>query len=151
MQLAHELRSLHSAEGSLAAALRAVGDGHAQEIDIHHIADALAQQCDARADRLGPFADRYGDEEPSELDEPHRDLFGGVRSGPLGLLRDLNDLYLMACECELAWTLVGQAARGARDRELLDIVGRCEVETSTQVRWLRTRMKQAAPQALVVA
>ncbi len=151
MQLAHELRLLHSAEQQLAVALAAVGDGHADEVDIHHIAAVLSQQCEDRAGRLEPFADRYGDEEPSDLDDPHRDLFGGVRSGPLGLLRDLNDLYLMACECELAWTLVGQAARGARDRDLLDIVGRCEAETTTQTRWLRTRMKQAAPQALVVA
>jgi hypothetical protein len=151
MQLAHELRLLHSAEEMLAAALRAVGEGHAHEVDIVHIADVLAQQGEARAERLEPFAARYGEEEPSALDEPRRDLFGGVRSGPLGLLRDLNDLYLMACECELAWTLVGQAARGARDRELLELVERCTSETSTQVRWLRTRMKQAAPQALVVS
>lgn len=27
----------------------------------------------------------------------------------------------------------------------------CEAETAAQLRWLRTRMKQAAPQALVVA
>jgi hypothetical protein len=31
------------------------------------------------------------------------------------------------------------------------VVERCEHETATQMRWLRTRMKQAAPQALVVA
>jgi hypothetical protein len=80
-----------------------------------------------------------------------RELFGGVRSGPLGLLLDLNDLYLMACECELEWTLAGQAARGARDRELAALTGRCQSETGIQVAWLRTRMKQAAPQALVVA
>jgi hypothetical protein len=151
MQLAHELRSLHSAEQLLAAALRAVGAGHADEVDVMHIARVLAEQCETHAEQLEPFAARYGDEEPSELDEPHRDLFGGVRSGPLGLLRDLNDLYLMACECELAWTLVAQAARGARDRQLLVLTGRCESETSIQVSWLRTRMKQAAPQALVVA
>jgi hypothetical protein len=151
MQLAHQLRSLHSAEQLLASALRAVGDGHADEADVLHTSRVLAQQCDAHAEQLAPFAERYGNEEPSGLDEPHRDLFGGVRSGPLGLLRDLNDLYLMACECELAWTLVGQAARGARDRELLALVLGCDGEASTQVRWLRTRMKQAAPQALVVA
>ncbi|MDP9293702.1 MAG: hypothetical protein M3O90_04620, partial [Actinomycetota bacterium] len=75
----------------------------------------------------------------------------GARSGGLGLLRDLHDLYLMATECDLAWTLVGQAAQGARDRELLDVVARCEGETAIQLKWLRTRMKQAAPQALVVA
>ncbi len=38
-----------------------------------------------------------------------------------------------------------------RDRELLDVVARCEGETAIQLKWLRTRMKQAAPQALVVA
>ncbi|MDT0530284.1 hypothetical protein RM555_14930 [Micromonospora sp. DSM 115977] len=29
--------------------------------------------------------------------------------------------------------------------------GRCEGETAIQLKWLRTRMKAAAPQALVVA
>jgi hypothetical protein len=47
--------------------------------------------------------------------------------------------------------MIGQAAQGARDTELLDVVHRAEGETSIQVKWLRTRMKQAAPQALVVA
>jgi hypothetical protein len=51
----------------------------------------------------------------------------------------------------MAWTLVGQAAQGARDRELLAVVARCEGETAIQLKWLRTRMKEAAPQALVVA
>ena len=52
---------------------------------------------------------------------------------------------------DLAWTLVGQAARGLRDEDLIAVVSACEGETATQMRWLRTRMKQAAPQALVVA
>jgi hypothetical protein len=75
----------------------------------------------------------------------------GVRTGGLGLLRDLHDLYLMAAECDISWTLVGQAAAGARGADLLDVVKRREGETATQLQWLRTRMKQAAPQALVVA
>ncbi|MDG4809551.1 hypothetical protein O7634_22615 [Micromonospora sp. WMMD1120] len=40
---------------------------------------------------------------------------------------------------------------GARDEDLLTVVRRCEGETALQLRWLRTRMKAAAPQALVVA
>jgi hypothetical protein len=62
-----------------------------------------------------------------------------------------RDLYLMARECEVSWTLVGQGAQGARDSDLLDVVARSAGETSVQLRWLSTRMKQAAPQALVVA
>lgn len=69
----------------------------------------------------------------------------------MGLLRDLHDLYLMACECDISWTIVGQAAQGARDEDLLGVVTACEEETAIQLKWLRTRMKQAAPQALVVA
>ena len=74
-----------------------------------------------------------------------------MRPGGLGLLRDLHDLYLLTCECDISWTLIGQAAQGARDRELMETVEACEGETDTQRRWLVTRMKQAAPQALLVA
>lgn len=63
----------------------------------------------------------------------------------------LQDLYLLAGECDIAWTVVGQAAFGARDDELLAVVRRCEGETAIQLKWLCTRMKAAAPQALVVA
>ena len=57
----------------------------------------------------------------------------------------------MAAECDIAWTLVGQAAQGARDEDAARVVTDCEGETAIQLKWLRTRMKQAAPQALVVA
>ena len=57
----------------------------------------------------------------------------------------------MAAECDISWTLVGQAAKGARDVDLDGVVNRCEGETAVQLQWLITRMKQAAPQALVVA
>jgi hypothetical protein len=50
-----------------------------------------------------------------------------------------------------AWPLVGQAAQRLRDQELFEVVRACEGETAIQLKWLRTRMKQAAPQALVVA
>jgi hypothetical protein len=51
----------------------------------------------------------------------------------------------------MAWTVIGQAAQGVRDRELLDVVNSCENETANQLKWIRTRMKVAAPQALIVA
>ena len=151
MQLAHYLGLLHRAQIELAKAFREVGEGHADEVDVHHTCDKLARSCDAHAEALEPFAARYGEEPHSEPERLHSELFRGTREGPIGLLRDLQDLYLMACECDICWTLVGQAAQGARDGELLDVVNRCEGETAIQVKWCKTRMKQAAPQALVVA
>jgi hypothetical protein len=151
MHLAHYLGLLHKAQVDLAAAYREVGHGHADEPDVFHICESLARDCDDHAERLEPFADRYGEDAPAEPDRLHAELFAGTRSGPIGLLRDLHDLYLMAAQCDMAWTLIGQAAQGVRDQELLGVVRRCEQETATQMKWLRTRMKQAAPQALVVA
>jgi len=153
VNLTHYLGLLHRAEQELARALREVGDRHADEADVVHLGRTLAAQCDAHAEALAPVVARYG-EDHAGGDEPehlHSELFRGARDGPLGLLRDLQDLYLMASECDIAWTLVGQAAQGLRDEELQDIVQRCERETAIQQRWLQTRLKQAAPQALVVA
>jgi hypothetical protein len=133
MHLANYLGLLHKAELHLADAFRQVGDAHAAEPDVYHLSHTLAGQCEQHAERL------------------HSELFKGTRSGGLGLLRDLQDLYLMATECDITWTMVGQAAQGARDTGLFEVVKACEGETSTQLKWLKTRMKQAAPQALVVA
>jgi hypothetical protein len=57
----------------------------------------------------------------------------------------------MAAQSDIAWTLLGQAAQGLRDDDLLAVVTAAEQETDIQLKWLRTRMKEAAPQALVVA
>ena len=151
MHLAHYLGLLHKAQVDLAAAYREVGEAHGDEPDVRHLCQTLAGDCDHHAAQLAPFAERYGEDAPDEPDRLHAELFSGTREGPIGLLRDLHDLYLMAAQCDMAWTLIGQAAQGARDEELYAVVQRCEGATATQMKWLRTRMKQAAPQALVVA
>jgi hypothetical protein len=151
VHLAHYLGFVHRSQCDLANALREVAEGHSDEVAVFHTAQRLARQCDEHAQRLLPFVERYGEEAPKEPDRLYHDVFEGTREGPLGLLRDLHDLYLMAAAVDMAWTLVAQAAQGARDPDLLAVVRECEKETATQMDWLRTRMKQAAPQALVVA
>jgi len=152
MELPHYLDLLIHSERTLADAFRSVGDAHADEADVSQLVRRLADQCDAHAQALHPIVARYGDsvgdDEPERL---HGTLFTGSRAGPLGLLRDLHDLYLLASECDITWTVVGQAARSLRDTELASLVAEREGETSIQLQWLRTRMKQAAPQTLVVA
>jgi hypothetical protein len=101
--------------------------------------------------KLQSFVERYGEEAPEEPENLYHELFDETRSGGLGLLRDMQDLYLMANACDISWTMIGQAAQGTRDRQLLEVVNACEKQTATQIKWLKTRMKQAAPQALLVA
>ncbi|MEV4540731.1 hypothetical protein GA0070609_6454 [Micromonospora echinaurantiaca] len=151
MHLAHYLGLLHRAQTNLADAFRQVAAAHSDEPDVQHLCQQQAKRCDEHAERLKPFAERYSEEAPAEPDRLHSELFTGTRTGGIGLLRDLQDLYLLAAQCDICWTVVGQAAYGARDEDLLAVVKRCEGETALQLKWLRTRMKQAAPQALVVA
>jgi hypothetical protein len=151
VHLASYLGLLHLAELKLARAYLAVAEAHGDEPDVETLCRRFAYQCTAHADALAPFADRYGEDQPEEPERLHSELFGGTRGGGLGLLRDLHDLYLMATECEVTGTLVAQAAQGARDADLLATVERAQKEAAGQLSWLRTRMKQAAPQALVVA
>ena len=151
MHLAHYLGLLHRAQINLAEAFRQVAEAHGEEPDVARLCEQQASRCDRHAEQLAPFARRYAEDAPREPDRLHSELFRGTRTGGIGLLRDLQDLYLMAAECDICWTVVGQAARGARDPALLEVVERSEGETAMQLKWLRTRMKQAAPQALVVA
>ena len=95
---------------------------------------------------------RYGeDRSDNEPERLHAEGLSATRQGPVGLLRDLQDLYLLASLVDITWTMVKQAGSALRDQELLEVVAKCDAETATQLRWLQTRMKQAAPQALVAA
>ncbi|MGQ1796899.1 hypothetical protein ACT4S5_07150 [Kocuria oceani] len=152
MKLPVYLGLLHRSEQTLAASFRQVAEGHGAEPDVYHLCRSLADQCEAHEQALTPVVDRYGEvEEDDEPERLHADGLAETRSGPVGLLRDLQDLYLLASLVDITWTAVKQAAQGLRDRELIDVVERCEGETRTQLHWLSTRMKQAAPQALLVA
>ncbi|MFC8303294.1 hypothetical protein ACFUCV_06365 [Specibacter sp. NPDC057265] len=152
MKLPVYLGLLHRSEGTLAASFRQVAEGHGHEPDVHFLCLTLAAQCDAHQKALAPIIARYG--ETRDEDEPERLHAQGLaetRSGPVGLLRDLQDLYLLASLVDITWTMVKQAAQGLRDVELLGVVANCDGQTGTQLKWLQTRMKQAAPQALIVA
>jgi hypothetical protein len=143
---------LDEAEATLAASFRVVAEGHVDEPDVHLILQTLAKKCDVHREALKPVIERYG--EDVEGEEEHRLTANGVtevRSGPLALLLDLQDLYVLVHHIDVTWMLVGQAAQGDRDEELQRIVKQCEGDTELQIRWLKTRMKQAAPQALLVA
>jgi hypothetical protein len=151
MMLPVYLGLLQKAERSLAASYRRVAEGHGAEPDVYHLCQTLAAQCDAHERALAPVVDRYGEHPDDEPERLHVDEMLETRTGPVGLLRDLQDLYLLASLTDVTWTMVKQAALGLRDRELVAVVGTSEGETKRQLAWLLTRMKQAAPQALIIA
>ncbi|HKN43796.1 MAG TPA: hypothetical protein VJW23_07715 [Propionibacteriaceae bacterium] len=135
---------------TLANSYRQIADGHADEPDVKQTCQEFAAQCDHHQEQLKPFAARYGSHPSGEPERFHAIGLSSTRCGGLGLLRDLHDLYLLAGFLDMAWTLVGQAAQGTRDQELIRTVDDCTKETKAQQQWLTTRLKAAAPQALVV-
>lgn len=152
MYLRIYLGLLHQAEETLARSYRQVAKGHDAEPDVHFLCLALAGQCDEHRRLLQPVVERYGeDTSANEPERLHAVAMAQTRSGPVGLLRDLQDVYMLASLVDVTWTMVKQAASALRDDELLSVVAQCDAETSTQLKWLQTRMKQAAPQALVAA
>ena len=151
MLLGHYLGLAHRSEGELARAYREVAERHGEEPDVVATCRLLADQCDSHVRALESFVQQYGEEEEGEPQELHSDLFDTPREGSLGFLRDLHDLYLMASEADISWMVIGQAAQGARDHDLFDVVQQCDSGTADQLRWLKTRIKQSAPQTLLVA
>lgn len=153
MHLTTYLELLATAESTLAGSYRAVATGHRADADVHYTCGGFADQCAAHAESLRAAVARYassGAREP-EPERLHPPGLTTARSGPVGLLRDLQDLYQLANLVEITWTLVDQAGYGARDEELIGLATRGGRELAAQLAWLRMRMRAAAPQTLLVA
>ena len=145
MHLPTYLGLLHDAEQTLADSWRLVADGHTAEADVHHLGHTLADQCDDHITRLTPLTARYGERRDDEPERLQAQGLTELRSGPVGLLRDLQDLYPLASFVSITWDLIGQAAQATRDTDALATVAACRNQTVTQVAFLRTRLEQAAP------
>lgn len=153
--LATYVALLHRGERTLADSLRTIGQGHAEHPDVLFTCEVLAAMSDDHVRRLAPIARRYHEQTQDEdVQEPERLHAAGLartRTGPVGLLRDLQDLHVLATLVQTSWTVVSQAAQGLRDTELHELATHANAETSRQLAWFNTRMKAAAPQALIVS
>jgi hypothetical protein len=151
MHLGNYLGLLDNSEQQLAEALRTVATHHGDEPDILQTCRLLAGWSEQHRQQLEPLIARYKEKKDQEPDKLKSDLFAGPRKGSLALLRDLHDLWLLANEVKLSWTVLLQAAYALRDEELKSACIELGKQTDRQIAWLQTRIKQAAPQALVVA
>ena len=97
------------------------------------------------------FINKYGGKQGRGAEKLYTKLFQGPRRGGLALLRDLHDLWLLATEARICWTLLGQAAQALRDKDLIETCMQNQQQSTRQIAWLKTRSKQAAPQTLVAA
>ncbi|WP_211238308.1 hypothetical protein [Deinococcus pimensis] len=151
MHVGNYLGLVHGSETRLVDALTKVSEHHGDEPDVFQTCQLLARWSRGHIEQLAPLVEKYREQRNPEPDALEKALFHGPRSGGLGLVRDLHDLWLLANEVQLCWTVLEQAAQALRDEELEGVCQNCARETKRQVKFFLTRIKQAAPQALVVA
>lgn len=137
-------------EQTLADSFREVAEGHAGAADVFHTCGLLAGWSDEHRAALGPIIERYGETSADEPERLHAAGLTAARAGEIGLLRDLQDLHVLASLVQTTWMVIAQAAHGLRDTGLLQVSQDAGVQTARQVTWLDTRIKVAAPQALIV-
>jgi hypothetical protein len=140
----------HRRERTLADSLRQVAAGHPEDPDTVAVCTVLARLHDGNVMRLDPIAQRYGEEEVDEPERLHAEALEQTRAGGIGLLRDLQDLYLLCALLQTTWTVLDQAAQGARDDELHQAVQDCTKQVTRTMTWLTTHLKAASPQILLV-
>jgi hypothetical protein len=157
MNMNKAIEDVHDAEAELAKRLRVTGERHASEADIYHLGHTLARHCADHLRALAPAAERYGakpapgdlDTSPGLLETLRRkgaEVVGRSEAAGLLLMADLRELYLAAQQAEITWAVLLQAAKARRDAELIKLVTHCQEETEVCGKWLRTRIKEAAPQ-----
>jgi hypothetical protein len=151
MHIGNYLALVHNSEEDLAKAYHMVSKHHGKEPDVYEQCQLQALWSENIVEELKPFVERYSEEKSKEPDRLMNALFHKPRSGSLGLLRDLHDLWLMARETELCSVILRQASVGLHDTELTELCNQIEMTAKRQLAWLLTRMKSAAPQTLIAA
>ncbi|HEX6656682.1 MAG TPA: hypothetical protein VF065_01295 [Ilumatobacter sp.] len=158
MKLGIAIDDVQDAEMDLAKQLVALAEHHHDEPDVYHTSLARAHACAEHVWRLRPVVALYDahavDVEGATTRGFIDTLLGAgsavahIPATGLALLNDLRDTYVSAHRAEVSWIVLQQAARAARDGELLAVVGTCVEEAEQTFKWLRTRIKESAPAAL---
>ena len=142
MKIGAVLTHLHELETHMAWELRAAAERHRDDHDVFHQCHIFALAADKRVRKLQALTERYGGQ---------AEWKSAVGEGSDDLMEDLRSLYLRAQEAAITWLMLSQAAKAARDQDLLTVATKCHSEIEGQAKWFTTRIKTGAPQALVVA
>ncbi len=155
MQIGTYLGMLHGSEAELARAFRFVAKQHAAEPDIEHECTLFGSWCDEHVLKLQPFVqqDGEGSRDLGMMRFLFRDAAALAHEGSrmLVTLRHLHHLWLMAQESHISWLIIEQAAQGLRNESLELTCQEAQRRNHLQVSWLKSRIKQSAPQTLIVS
>jgi hypothetical protein len=149
-----------AAEATLADAWLRVGERESIDHEWLYNARHFHTQCLGHIAQLAAFADTYGaDVEEKEDTEFFHSLMGRMRhkvaelvgrrpEAGLLLLRDQRLLFTLGYATSFHWIVLGQVAQVMRDPDLLTMVDQCHKDILTQVKWVKSEIKVAAPQVI---
>ena len=153
------LKEMHRSENDLAHHLLVISERHKVDHEIYHLARDLARWSQQHVRDIAAIAGNYGqdlDPEPrgeaglmEALREKGSEMVGRRPETGMLLLRDLRELYLMACGVSADWELLAQAAQGMKDKDLLALAEKCHPQTIRQMKWANGKLKESATQVLV--
>jgi hypothetical protein len=149
MKVTNYLHYTLKCESELRDNLKSVSDDHKDDAAIHFMCKKFSKWCDKHIEDLNILIERFGEEENNEhyrIDKPLLKM----RSGSLGILRDLHDLWLMMSEVKLCWTILLQCSKALRDEDLNKTCVYCGSESKKQAEWCLSMIKVSASQVLTV-
>jgi hypothetical protein len=149
MRISNYIEYTKRCEEELAKAFKVVAKHHILEPEVHEMCNLWASWSLDHVQNLQLMIDRYGEEENTEPDRLDYSLLK-IRTGSLGLLRDLHDLWLMTSEVKLCWIILLQSARALRDTKLKLACLQFGNQTKRQSEWLLTKIKMSSSQVLTV-
>jgi hypothetical protein len=151
MHIGTYIQLVHQSQKDLVKAFRHVAITHQAEPDIFGMCNTLAVWSEELDNQLQIMVEKYGKEHGAEPDRLLHAFFDRERKGSLSLLQDLQDLWLMANEADISAVVLGQGAFGLRDEALIALCQEIQQQSKRQAAWLLTRIKSAAPEALIAA
>ena len=152
------MEDIHEHENDLRAALLRISERHKADHEIYHVGRDLADWSATHVRKLAEIGRDYGlelDPEPKDetklgklVREKGGEAVGRRSEAGLLLLRDLRKIYLQAAGLSSDWELLGQAAQGTKDKNLLNLTKECHPGTLRQMRWANAMLKTVSPQIL---
>ncbi|MBV8880100.1 MAG: molybdopterin-dependent oxidoreductase [Planctomycetaceae bacterium] len=148
--LAEYLGILAENEEQMAQSFVSLRSRHPADAEVAGTGRLLETWSREHLDLLRPFMKRYGSRAEGDAKKLRQVLLGSKKPGSLGLVRDLHDLWVLAHGSKIALIVLRQAGRALRDPAFESTLERLSIGNERQIGWILTKLKQTAPQALVV-
>ena len=150
VNVARYLGRVRGGEEQLADALTHLASRHAAEPDVTSMLTRFADWSRTHIVRIDRFASDPAEQDSEDPQRLRSSLYDDARTGGVGLVQDLHDLSVQINSVRLGYQILEQVAKGMHNTELETTSSSSGQDLDRMTKWTKTKLKQAAPQALLV-